>query len=300
MGVAGGRRWGGGGRDSSCLREGCPGSGTLPPPTAHPLGVLPGPAAVFSWRRELRVRGPVTDPTVRALASWRCALWGWQDGAPGGGGLVPPGEVSGVGHSPIPDRPSSGRAAGAHCPFSLGAGGAGVRGYHQTRSAGSCHLALRAVGWQEGARGGGGASGSVSGVRVWALSLPRPPVLWACIRGPLPCVPGCGGCGCAGASPTPQRDLARWRCALWGWQEGTWEGARCASVSGVLSRAVSLPRPPVPWACSRGPLPFFPGRGGCGYGGPSPTPHRALLRASVARLGGCRRAPRGGGGGVVP
>ena len=32
----------------------------------------------------VRAWGPVTNPTARALASWRCALWGRHEGARGG------------------------------------------------------------------------------------------------------------------------------------------------------------------------------------------------------------------------
>ena len=46
---------------------------------------------------------------------------------------------------PLTSRPS-GRAAGAHYPLAVGAGGAGVGTRHQPYSARSCELALHAVG----------------------------------------------------------------------------------------------------------------------------------------------------------
>ena len=55
-------------------------------------------------------------------------------GRPGSGALRPP-----------ITRPF-GRAAGAHYPLAVGAGGAGVGTRHQPHSARSCELALRAVG----------------------------------------------------------------------------------------------------------------------------------------------------------
>ena len=55
-------------------------------------------------------------------------------GRPGSGALPPP-----------TTRPFR-RAAGAHYPLAVGAGGAGVGTCHQPHSAHSCELALRAVG----------------------------------------------------------------------------------------------------------------------------------------------------------
>ena len=61
----------------------------------------------------VRAWGPVTKPTARTLASWLYALWGRHEGAQEGR-LLPGCGVSGVGRSPTPDFPPSGRAAGAH------------------------------------------------------------------------------------------------------------------------------------------------------------------------------------------
>ena len=72
----------------------------------------------------VRAWGPVTNPTARALASWLCALWGRHEEARGGR-LLPGCGASGVGRSSRPDCPPSGRAAGAHYPLAVGAGGCG-------------------------------------------------------------------------------------------------------------------------------------------------------------------------------
>ena len=129
---------------------GRPGSGALSPPTARPLGGLPGPV----WG----VRG-------RALSQPRLpALWAGCRGRRG---------ASGVGRSPTPDSPPSGRAAGAR----VGRPGSG---------------ALPAP----TARPLGGLQGPVWGVRGRTLSHPRLPALWAGCRGP------CGASG-VGRSPTP-------------------------------------------------------------------------------------------------
>ena len=71
----------------------------------------------------------------------------------GGGTRVPAGGASclgvgGPGTGALPPRTSRplGRAAGAHYPLAVGAGGVGVGTRHQPHSARSCELALRAVG----------------------------------------------------------------------------------------------------------------------------------------------------------
>ena len=84
-------------------------------------GVRPGPTTHWLWVRGVRAWGPVTNPTARALA--RC----------GGGMRVPGGGASGLGVGrpgtgalPPPTSRPFGRAAGAHYPLAVGAGGAGV------------------------------------------------------------------------------------------------------------------------------------------------------------------------------
>ena len=97
------------------------GSGAPPPPTACPSGWLPGPTT--HWLRVgggVRAWGPVNNPTARLL----CALWQRHEGARGGR-LLPGCGASGVGRSPTPDCPPSGRAARAHYPLAVGAGGCG-------------------------------------------------------------------------------------------------------------------------------------------------------------------------------
>ena len=68
------------------------------------------------------------------------------------------------------------RAAGAHYPTAVGAGGAGVGTRHQPHSARSCELALRAVGAAQG-RPWEAPRAWVWGVPGRALSHPRPPIL---------------------------------------------------------------------------------------------------------------------------
>ena len=58
-----------------------------PPPLVLP-GVRPGPTTHWLWVREMQARGPITNPTARALASCLCALWGRHEGALGGASLA--------------------------------------------------------------------------------------------------------------------------------------------------------------------------------------------------------------------
>ena len=114
VGAARGRPGGG----ASCLGVGRPGSGALPAPTARPLGGLPGPTTHWLW-----VLGGGGVGTRHQPHSGRfCVLWGRHEGARGGR-LLPGCGASGVGRSPTPDCPPSRRAAVAHYPLAVGAGG---------------------------------------------------------------------------------------------------------------------------------------------------------------------------------
>ena len=185
------------GGGASCLGVGRLGSGALPPPTARPLGGLPGPTTHWLW-----VRGGAGVGTRHQPRSARsCVLWGGLGGARGGR-LLPGCGASGVGRSPSPDCPPSGRAAGAHYPLAVAAGVAGVGTRHQPHSARSCDLALRTVGAARGRRGGAPPAW-VWGVRGRALSHPRLPALWAGCRSPLRTGCGCGGVRARGPVTNP-------------------------------------------------------------------------------------------------
>ena len=119
---AGFARCGGGtrapGGSASCLAVGRPGSCALPPPTARPLGGLPGPTTHWLWVRG----GAGVGTRHHPHSACSCVLWGRHEGARGGR-LLPGCGASGVLRSPTPDCPPSGRAAGAHYPLGVGAGG---------------------------------------------------------------------------------------------------------------------------------------------------------------------------------
>ena len=242
----------------------------LPALWAGCRGPLPtgcGCGGVRAWR-------PVTNPTARALASWLCALWGRHEGARGARLLAGCGE-SGVGRSPVPDGPPSGRAAGAHYPLAVGAGGCGRGDPSPTPQ----RALLRAVGAACGCPGRAPPAW-VWGVRGRALSHPRLPALWAGCRGPLPTGCGCGGVRAWGPVTNPTaRALASWLCALWGRHEGA-RGGRLLPVCGAsgVGRSPTPDCPPSGRAAGAH-CQLAVGAGGCGRGDPSSATQRTLLRA---------------------
>ena len=127
---AGVARCGGGGRASpggvpSAVVRGVWGQALPLPRLPAPWAGCRGPLPTGCGCGGLRAWGPVTNPTARAFASWLCALWGRHEGARGGR-LLPGCGASGVGRSPNPECPPSGRAVGAHYPLAVGARGCGL------------------------------------------------------------------------------------------------------------------------------------------------------------------------------
>ena len=347
------------GEGASCLGGGRPGSGALPPPTARPLGGLPGPTTHWLWvwggpgvgtlhqphsalSCELALRavgaargrpggsppawvwglrgralshsrlpalwagcrgplptgcgcggvrawGPVTNPTARALASWLCALWGRHEGALAGR-LLPGCQTSGVGRSPTPDCPHSGRAAGAHYPLAVGAGGCG-RGDPSPTPQRALLRAGIACCWGGMRVPGGGAScldvgcpgsGALRPPTARLLGgLPGPTTHWLWVREG------------AGVGTRHQPHSAR-SCVLRGRHVGE-RGGRLLPGCGASGVGRSpTPDCPPSGRAARAHYPLAVGAGGCGRGDPSPTPQRALLGAGFARWGGGMRVPGGG------
>ena len=219
----------------------------------------------------------------------------------GGGMRVPGGGASclgvgrpGSGALPTPTARPLGGLPGPTTHWLWVRVGAGVGTRHQPHSARSCELALRALGAARGCPGGAPLAW-VWGVRGRALSHPRLPALWAGCRGPLPTGCGCGGLWVWGPVTNP---TARWLCALWGRHEGA-RGGRLLPGCGASGVGCSpTPDCPPSGRAAGAHYPLAVGAGGCRRGDPSPTPHRALLRAGCARCGGGMRAP--GGGRLLP
>ena len=158
------------------LLPGRPGLGALPPPTARPLGRAAGghyPLAVGAGGAGVVTRRQPHSARSCVLA-WRAV--GAARGRPGGGASCLGVGRPGSGDLQPPTTRPFGRAAGAHYPLAVGAGGAGVGTRHQPHSARSCELALRAVGAARGCPGGAPLAW-VWSVRGRALPHPRPLVL---------------------------------------------------------------------------------------------------------------------------
>ena len=200
-----------------------------------------------------------------------------------------------TGALPPPTSRLFGRAAKAHYPLAVGAGGAGVGTRHQPHSALSCAFSAR----HEGAPGGRllpgcGASG------VGRSPTPDHSSFQACGRGPLPTGCGCGGDGHGDPSPTPQRALLRAgfaRCG--GGTRTSGGGASCLAV-GRPGTGTLPPATTRPFGCVVGAR--FPLALGavCGRGGPAVlgTLSRAAVRRVLCALPGF--AAPGGRCGLAP
>ena len=95
----------------------------LPSP-ARPLGGLPGPTTHWLWVWWGEGVGTRHQPHSARSCGLAVRAVGAAGGCPGGR-LLPGCGTSGVGRSPTPACPPSGRAAGAHYPLAVGAGGCG-------------------------------------------------------------------------------------------------------------------------------------------------------------------------------
>ena len=139
----------------------------------------------------VRAWGPVTNPTARALASWLCALWGRHEGARGER-LLPGCGASGIGRCPTLDCPPSGRAAGAHYPLAVGAGGCGRGDPSRTPQRALLRAGFARCGGGTRAPGGGASCLGVGRPGSGALPtptarhldrLPGPTTHWLWVRG---------------------------------------------------------------------------------------------------------------------
>ena len=276
----GGTRAPGGG--ASCLGVGRPGSGALPPPTAHPPGGLPVPTTHWLWVRGGAGVGTRHQPHSARSCELALPAVGAAGGRPGG---APPAWVWGVRGRALSQPRLPALPAGCRGPLPIGCGCGGVRAWGPITNPTARALASSGGGTRA-PRGGGSCLGG--GVRGRALSHPRLPALWAGCRGQLPTGCGCGGMRAWG------RALASWLCALWGRHEVA-RGGRLLPGCGAsgFGRSPTPDCPPSGWAAGAH-YPLAVGAGGCWRGDPSPSPQRALFRAGFARCGGSTRAPRGG------
>ena len=164
---------------------------------------------------------------------------------PGGGRLLPGCGASGVGRSPTPNCPPSGRAPGAHYPLAVGAGGCGRGDPSPTPQRALFRAGFaRCGGGTKAPRGGRllpgcGASG------VGRSPSPDCPPSGRAAGAHYPLAVGAGGCGHGDPSPTPQRALLRAGFARCGGGMRVPGGAPLAWVWGVWGRELSHPRLPA-------------------------------------------------------
>ena len=189
-------------------------------------------------------------PTACALAGWRCSLWGWRKGVPGGGafhrcegrlvsGAVPPPAA----------RPLE-RAARVPQPVCPGCGRCGRVDPAPAPQRAPLRDGVARCGGGGRASPGGGLFRRCEG-RLVSGAVPPPAArpLERAARVPQPVCPGCGRCGRVDPAPAPQRAPLRAgvaRCG--GGGRASPGGVPSTVVRGAWCQALSLPRPPVLWS----------------------------------------------------
>ena len=140
--------------------------------------------------------GPSTNPTASALAGWRCSLWGWRKGVPGGGAFhCCEGRLASGAVPPPPGRPLE-RAVRVPRPVCPGFGPCGRGDPAPTPQRAPLRAGVARCGGGGRASPGGVPSTIVRGAWCQALSIPQPPLLWSGQQGfRVPCVRGAVGAG---------------------------------------------------------------------------------------------------------
>ena len=240
------------GGGASCLGVGRPGSGALPPPTARPLGGLPGPTIHWLWVRDVAGVGTRHQPHSGRSCELAVRAVGAARGRPGG---APPVWVWGFWGRALSQPQLPALWAGCRSPLPTGCGCGGLRAWGPVtnptaRALACCGGGMRMPRW--------GASCLGVGRPGPALSHPRLPALWAGCRGPLPTGCGCGGVRAWGPVTNPTAPALA-RCG--GGMRVHRGGAFCLGVGRQGSGALPTPsaRPlgglPVPnthWLWVRG------------------------------------------------
>ena len=166
--------------------------------------------------------------------------------------------ASGAGRSPIPDRPSSGACGPGSLPTGCGCGVYGLGDPSPTPQRALLRACFARCGGGTMAPGGGGLLPGCGASGVRRSPMPDRLSFEACCRRPPPTGCRCGECGLGDPSSNPQRALLRAdfaRCG--GGTRAPGGGASCPGVWGVRGRALSHPRPPVPWGVRSGPTTYW-------------------------------------------
>ena len=243
--------------------------------------------------RSVRAWGPSTGPTACALAGWRCSLWGWRKGVPGGGAFHHCEGRLRSGAVPPPTARLLGGLLGSatHVLWArlCGCGGPTLSSWP------ACPVGAACRGGAGGQSPGGVACHRCEG-RLVSGGVPPPAArpLEQAAGVPRPVCPGCGRCGRGDPAPAPQRAPSRAGVAPCGVAEGRPRGGvPSAVVRGVCGQALPLPRLPALRACSWDPSPRCRGRGCVGVGAQHcPLGLHALWGLRAAGVFGGR--PRGG------
>ena len=155
-----------------------------------------GSATRVSRVRLMRAWGPSTGPTACALAGWRCSLWGWRKGVPGGGAFhCCEGRLASGAVPPPAARPLE-RAVRVPRPVCPGCGRCGRGDPAPAPQRAPMRAGVARHGGGGRASPGAVPSTIVRGAWCQALSLLQPLVLWSGQPGfRFPCVPGAVGAG---------------------------------------------------------------------------------------------------------
>ena len=278
------------------------------PRSRAPFGLLwggrPGPVSLYlAWGCALpvgcvRARGPVTNPSARALAIWPCALaWRAVGAARGRVGGAPPAWVRGVRGRALSHPRSlvlSGVRPGqtTHWLWVREVRAWGPVTNPKARALASWLCTL--WGRHEGARGGAPLAW-VWGVRGPALSHPRPLVLSGVRPGPTTHWLWVRGVRAWGPVTNPTaRALASWLCALWGRHEVARGGAPLAWVWSLRGRVLSDPRPLVLSGVRPGPTTHCLWVRGLRAWGPVTNPTARALASWLCALWGRHEGDHGG------
>ena len=208
------------------------------------------------------VRTQQPGPAARALSSCRGALWGWQEGVPGGGAFHCCAGASEFRRCPSPGRPSFGAGSrGSATRVSPGCSWCGRGGPTPVPRPALLRVVVARCG-VGGRTSSGGSAFRRCERRLYSGALPPPAahVLWAQL------------CGCGGPALSPWLACPVRGCVPRGWWGAVPEGRPSTVVRGIWCQALSLPRPPV---LLGGGWPAFrdrctPGAAGVGLG----TQHR--------------------------
>ena len=247
----------------------------------------------MSRLRSVRAWGPSTGPTACALAGWRCSLWEWRKGIPGGGAFHHcEGRLRSGAVPPPTARPLGGLlGSAAHVLWvrMCGCGGPTLSPWPACPVGAAC-------------RGGGGRPSPgevachrcegrlVSGAVPPPAARPLERAAWV----PRPVCPGCGRCGRGDPAPAPQRAPLRAGVARCGGGERASPGGGAFHHCEGPLRSGAVPPPTArPFGGLLGSATHVLWARVCRCGGPTLSPWPACPVGAACRGGGGGPSPGG-------